>query len=103
MERAGAAVGALGEQGYGVVHRLDLDMLRQTLRGWRICCARGYWYALRGGRLPTDGPRSLLHCFLCVRNLMVLAEELSLQKYLNRLVHTCRRVALPTVAGRPAP
>jgi hypothetical protein len=79
---------------------LDLDSVRATFPGWHIGRSCGNWYAFRGGAVALHGPRSLLRCYLHADILMALAEQLSLQEYLDglseqELAEVWQRVGLP--------
>lgn len=67
------------------VDALDLELLRAVCPGWHIAGSFGNWYAFRGGISMLDGPWSLLRCFLHADTLPALAEQLSLQEYLDGL------------------
>jgi hypothetical protein len=85
-QRPGVNASAYVEQeAPGTVTKLDLDVLRAVFPDWRIGGSLGYWFAVRGGLVAHDGPRSLLHCCLNASTLLELAEQLCLQEYLDGL------------------
>jgi hypothetical protein len=65
--------------------QLDLDTLRAVFPDWHISGSLNYWFAVRGGFVSPDGPRSLLHCYLSASTLVELAEQLCLQEHLDGL------------------
>jgi hypothetical protein len=84
----------------GTIAQLDLDMLRAVFPDWRIHGSLGYWFAVHGGFVALDGPRSLLHRYLSATTLLELAEKLCLQEYLDglsdqELADVWQRIELP--------
>lgn len=91
-----------------VVGQLDLASLRAACPGWHIAGVSGTWYAFRGGISMLDGPWSLLRRHLRADTLLALAEQLSLQAYLDdlseqELAEVWQRVRLPKRSGQAAP
>lgn len=69
----------------GTIDHLDPGTLRAVFPDWHINGSLGCWFAVRGGFVAPDGPRSLLHCYLSASTLVELAEQLCLQEYLDKL------------------
>lgn len=83
-----------------VVGQLDLESLRAACPGWHIAGSSGNWHAFRGGISMLDGPWSLLRRHLRADTLLVLAEQICLQYYLDglsdqELAEVWRHVSLP--------
>jgi hypothetical protein len=83
-----------------MVAQLDLDTLRAVFPDWHISGSPGSWFAVRGGLVAHDGPRSLLHSYLTASTLLELAEQLCLQEYLGdlsdqELTGVWQRIKLP--------
>lgn len=86
---------------------LDLDSVRAAFPGWHIGGSCGSWYAFRGGAVALDGPRSLRRYYLRAATLTALAEQFSLQHYLDglsdqELTEVWHRVSLPEPSGQAA-
>jgi hypothetical protein len=86
---------------------LELDSVRAAFPGWHIGGSGGSWYAFRGGAVALDGPRSLLRCYLHADTLTALAEQFSLQEYLDglsdrELAEVWHRVSLSEPSGQAA-
>lgn len=77
--------GASAPVSHVTVAQLDLDTLRAVFPDWRIHGSLDCWFAVRGGFVAPDGPRSLLHCYLSTSTLLGLAEQLCLQEHLDGL------------------
>jgi hypothetical protein len=60
-------------------------MLRATFDHWRVFGKDGRWWAVRGGLVTGEGPRSLVRPAVCAATLEGLAEQLSLQEWLRRM------------------
>jgi hypothetical protein len=67
------------------VEEVDLESLRAACPGWRIAGSSGNWHAIRSGVSMMDGPWSLLRRHLRADTLLVLAEQLGSQEYLDGL------------------
>ena len=92
--------GASAPMSHVTVAQLDLDMVRAVFPDWRIHGSLGNWFAVRGGFVAHDGPRSLLHCYLTASTLPELAEQLCLQEHLDglsdqELADVWQRIELP--------
>jgi hypothetical protein len=90
-----------------VADQLDLDSLRAACPGWHIAGVADTWHAFRGGIFMLDGPWSLLRRHLHADTLLALAEQLSLQTYLDalneqELAEVWQRVRLPKRSGQSA-
>jgi len=64
---------------------ITLEMVRETFAEWRVFERDGRWWAMRGGTVAGDGPRSLVRAFVFAMTLIGLAEQLSLQEWLRRM------------------
>jgi hypothetical protein len=87
------------------IEELDLDSVRRAFPGWHIGRSCGSWYAFRGGAVALNGPWSLLRCYLHAGTLPALAEQLSLQDYLDalseqELAGVWQRVGWPESSGQ---
>jgi hypothetical protein len=92
--------GASAPVSHVTVAQLDLDTLRAVFPDWHISGSLGCWFAVRGGFVALDGPRSLLHCYLSASTLLELAEQLCLQEHLDglsdqELANVWQRIELP--------
>ena|SRR5690348_16237821 len=90
------------------VEAVDLASLRAACPSWHIAGVSDTWHAFRGGIAMLDGPWSLLRRHLHADTLLALAEQLSLQDYLDglsdqELAEVWQRVRLPKRSGRAAP
>lgn len=86
---------------------LGLESLRAACPGWHIGGSSGNWHAFRSGISMLDGPWSLLRRHLHADTLLTLAEQLSLQEYLDglsdqELAEVWHRVSLPEPSGQDA-
>jgi hypothetical protein len=61
------------------------EMLRATFDHWRVFGKDGRWWAVRGGLVTGEGPRSLIRPAVCAATLAGLADQLSLQEWLRRM------------------
>jgi hypothetical protein len=77
-----SAGGGLGDVAHG---EITVEMLRQTFPRWRIFQSDGMWWAIRGGVQTWDGPRSLLLRSLSASDLMMLADRLCVQEWIDGL------------------
>lgn len=89
------------------IEAVDLEALRAACPGWHIAGVSGTWHAFRGGIFMLDGPWSLLRRHLHADTLLDLAEQLSLQEYLDdlseqELAEVWRRARLPKRSGQAA-
>ena len=87
------------------IEAVDLEALRAACPGWHIAGVSGTWHAFRGGIFMLDGPWSLLRRHLHADTLPALAEQLSLQEYLDglsepELAEVWRQVKLPQPTGQ---
>ena len=76
---AASAVGRGEESADAVAGELTVHALRESLPRWRIFWQFGKWWALRGGPVRLDEPKSLLRV-LTTCDLTRLAKKLCLQE-----------------------
>lgn len=99
--------GSVGGQGHGALAmvglaELTVGGLREVFPQWLIFGESGKWWAVRGGLVPWDGPRSLIQHVHTAPHLVALAERLCLQEYLDsldpeELAAVWRDMAMPAV------
>ncbi len=88
-----------------VLTGITVEELRAVFPRWRVFGRSGICWAVRGGLVAWDGPRSLIQHVHTAPDPIALAEKLCLQEYLDRLDSqeleaVWRDMALPAPGAR---